>query len=108
AKQKEELRQLRAKFSERYPDVSRAKEQIASLEREIAEGKNVAPRDPKVAAPQTPYTMRIRQALVDNEAELNVLKGEERRLRGAVGAYLGRVENSPQADQEFKQRRGGS
>jgi len=103
AKQKDELRQLRTKFSERYPDVVRAKEEIAALEREIAEGKNVAPKEPKAAAPQTPYTMRIRQALVDSEAELNVLKGEEKRLRGAVGAYLGRVENSPKREQEFKE-----
>jgi polysaccharide biosynthesis transport protein len=103
ARQKEELRQLRAKFSERYPDVVRAKEQVAAIERELAEGKNVAPKDLKAAAPQTPYTMRIRQALVDVEAELNVLKGEEKRLRGAVGAYLGRVENSPKREQEFKE-----
>src|SRR5262249_41129313 len=41
--------------------------------------------------------------LADVEAELNVLKSEEKRLRSAVAAYLGRVENSPQREQEFKE-----
>jgi succinoglycan biosynthesis transport protein ExoP len=103
AKLNQELRQLRTRYSEKYPDVVRVKEEIAVLERELGESKSAAPKASKPSAPQTAYTVRIRQALADVEAEINVLKSEEKRLRSALGAYLGRVENSPQREQEFKQ-----
>jgi succinoglycan biosynthesis transport protein ExoP len=103
AKLNQELRQLRATYSEKYPDVVRTKEEIAALERELSEAKSGPPKDSKLPTPQTAYGIRTRQALTDVETELNVLKSEEKQLRNALGAYLGRVENSPQREQEFKE-----
>lgn len=99
----QELRQLRARYSDKYPDVIRVKEEIAALERELSEAKSNPPKESKLAAPQTAYGVRTRQALADAEGEINALKGEEKRLRGALAAYLGRVENSPKREQEYKE-----
>src|SRR5262249_7597499 len=90
-------------YSEKYPDVIRLREEIAALERELGETKTATPKDLKPAAAQTAYTIRTRQSLADVEADINVLKSEEKRLRNAIGAYLGRVENSPKREQEFKE-----
>jgi polysaccharide biosynthesis transport protein len=99
----QELRRLRAQYSDKYPDVIRTKEQLAELERALSE-KGREKKDAKAAiVGQSPYVLRTRQALAEADGEINVLKGEEKRLRNAVGAYLGRVEHSPKREQEFKE-----
>ncbi len=56
AKMNEELRQLRANYSEKYPDVVRLKGEIAALEREIAGGAaSLRRRTKPPAAVQSPY-----------------------------------------------------
>jgi polysaccharide chain length determinant protein (PEP-CTERM system associated) len=107
AKLNQELMQLRARYSEKYPDVIRVRGEIATLERELSDkqsGKQPAPaRDSKAVAGQTPYVLRTKQALADVEAEINILKSDEKRVRSAIAAYLGRVENVPRREQEYKE-----
>jgi succinoglycan biosynthesis transport protein ExoP len=104
ARLNEELRQLRANYSDKYPDVVRLKGEIAALERELAR-KASEPATKAAPAPVvlTPYVIRTKQALAEVEAEIGILKSEEKRLRSAVGAYLGRVENAPKREQEYKE-----
>jgi uncharacterized protein involved in exopolysaccharide biosynthesis len=45
--------------------------------------------------------LRLREALHAAEAELTILKTEDKRLRGAIAAYQVRVENTPKREQEF-------
>ena len=110
-KLKEELAKLRTQFSEKYPDVILLAAEIAALERQVVDGKS---RDPKAeeaagkpAAPQvaplTPYVLRLKEALSEAEAELKVLKGEDRRLREGIAIYQARLENVPRVEQEFKE-----
>ena len=103
AKLNQELRQLRSRYSEKYPDVIRTKEEIAALERELAEKGGETPKESMSAAGRSPYALRSRQALAEVEAEINARKSEETRLRSALAAYLGRVENVPKREQEFKE-----
>lgn len=100
----QELMQLRARYSDKYPDVIRAKEEIAALERELSQKTSNPPKSTKPAVVgQSPYAIRTRQALTEVEAEINILKSEEKRFRSAIAAYLGRVENVPKREQEFKE-----
>jgi polysaccharide biosynthesis transport protein len=101
----EELRRMRTVFSDKYPDVVRLKQEIASLERELAEGRNTgATREAKAPPPAgSPYVMRLRQMQSDVDSEINILKGEEKRLRSALVSYIGRVENAPKREQEFRE-----
>src|SRR2546422_9103898 len=65
---------------------------------EEAAGKPAAPQ----VAPLTPYVLRLKEALSEAEAELKVLKGEDRRLREGIAIYQARLENVPRVEQEFK------
>jgi hypothetical protein len=47
--------------------------------------------------------MRLKEAQAANESELNILKGEEKRLRAALASYIGRVENSPKREKELRE-----
>jgi polysaccharide chain length determinant protein (PEP-CTERM system associated) len=104
AKLKQELMQLRARYSDKYPDVIRAKEEIAALERELSQKTSNPPKSTKpVVVGRSPYVTRTRQTLTEVEAEINILKSQEKRFRSALAAYLGRVENIPKREQEFKE-----
>lgn len=103
-KLKRDLVELRTRFSDKYPDVIQVKAEIAALENQLAESKPEEKPKPKpVAAPSSPYVLRLREALSEAEAESKVLKGEERNLRGAIAVYQSRVENVPRREQEFKE-----
>jgi protein tyrosine kinase modulator len=100
-----ELRSLRSTYSDKYPDIARLKEEIAALERTVAEPEpsNDKNKDKKAAAALSPQLFRIKQSQSEVESELSILKGEEARLRSALGSYVGRVENSPKREQEFRE-----
>jgi protein tyrosine kinase modulator len=103
----EQLRQLSTIYTEKYPDVVRVKSEIAALEREMADSgtrKQDTKPVPVMSPPvMSPYVLRIKEAQASGEGELNVLKGEEQRLRAALSSYIGRVENTPKREQEFRE-----
>ena len=47
--------------------------------------------------------LRLKEALSEVEAEIRILKGEDKRLRDGIAAYQARVENVPRREQEFKE-----
>jgi polysaccharide chain length determinant protein (PEP-CTERM system associated) len=103
ARLKQELRQLRTVFSDKYPDVIRVKEEIASLERQLAEAKpDGSPEESESAFPAGPYVLQLRHALRVVETEIKVLKDDEKRLRAAIATYQRRVEDTPRREQEFQ------
>lgn len=104
ARLKQELMELSALFSEKYPDVIRVKTEIAVLERQLAKanidgdaGENEA------VVPADPIVSRLKQALSEVEAEIRALKADERQLRDASATYQRRVENTPRREQEFQE-----
>src|SRR3989475_3007812 len=112
AQKKEELARLRTQFSEKYPDVIQLKDEVAVLERELANSKAAepkpgssatAPPPPAGASPMTPYVLRLKEALSEVQTELKVLKTEEGRLRESIAVYQARVENVPRREQEYKE-----
>ena len=113
AKLRQELADLLTRFTERYPDVQHAKAQIAALEREIAAVPAPAPDRPPdrpgvgpvPAGPAgtNPFVVKIRQAIGEADAELKILKDDERRLRAAIVTYEQRVANAPRREQELQE-----
>jgi uncharacterized protein involved in exopolysaccharide biosynthesis len=74
-----ELAELSARFSEKYPDVIRAKAEIADLERQLAEPRPQAAKPDAPAVPTVdPATRRVRQILASVDAEIKVLQGRRR------------------------------
>ena len=110
ARMKQELADLRTRFSDRYPDVLQLKGEIAALERQIAETKREAPpavsttvnNEPPAPGPDL-QTVQMEQALSQLNVELKTLKDEETELRGSMATYQARVDNTPRRDIEFQE-----
>lgn len=99
----QELTELRARFSEKYPDVIRVKTEIAALEGQLTETKTDERAAMNGASPVNPSPIRLRKARNETEGELNALREEEKTLRQAVATYQRRVDNAPHREQEFQE-----
>jgi polysaccharide chain length determinant protein (PEP-CTERM system associated) len=99
ARLRRELATLRIKYTDLWPDIIRIKDEIATLEKQMAEPK------PKAAAkapmPPTPEVLRIQEMLGAVDTELRLAKVDEQRIRRAIDMYQSRVENTPKSEQEF-------
>lgn len=101
---KQDLTAARARYTDAHPTVTRLKEEIAAVERDLANPKLEAKSEaaPTPAAPRNPYVLRLREALHAAEVELKILKAEDQHLRGAIATYRARVENTPKRELEFQ------
>ncbi len=97
---KRELADLRKRFTERYPDVVRLRQEIAELELEAAmgNGDEPAPTDPAARFSAVERAGGVRAI----DAELKVLKAEEKRLQKVIAEYEQRIESAPRREQEFQ------
>lgn len=95
---KGELAALRIKYTDLWPDIIRLKDEITSLERQLAEPK---PKKPVEEVPLSPQAVRIQETIKSTGTELRLLKAEEQRLKKAIDAYQIRIDNAPQREQEF-------
>lgn len=98
---KEQLTALRAKFSDRYPDVIRLQREIATLERRAAENGG-GERHATAPSPDGGRVLTER-SLAHIQNELASLKQEEGTLRRLVADYEARIENAPRRLDELKQ-----
>ena len=98
---RQDLRELRTQYTEKYPEIVRVKTEIAVLERELGA------RGPEAAAPaplpQDPAIRRLKGALTEVDAEIKALRKDEQRLQAAIARYQARVDNTPQREQEFQE-----
>jgi polysaccharide chain length determinant protein (PEP-CTERM system associated) len=97
AKLRQELVELRTRYSEKYPDVVRIKAEIAVLEQRQPAGGAAAPASPE---PRTPTPNAVAQL----DQELRTLRMEEQGLRNAISAAERHVEIAPSRLQDFQQR----
>jgi polysaccharide chain length determinant protein (PEP-CTERM system associated) len=107
------LRELRNRYSDKYPDVIDTQADIATLTRELAEERAKDQPNTEKGTPSSPHVVRLREAspqvvrlrealsLVD--AEINGLGSEAKHLKEMIDAYQRRVEQSPRREQEFKE-----
>jgi succinoglycan biosynthesis transport protein ExoP len=117
---KQELVELKTRFSDRYPDVMRLKAEITDVEKELEEAKSAAaavgsgspatgdtpvarPAARAVVAPPDPFLLRMRQAVAEAEAEAKVLKAEAERLRTTIQTYQQRIQTTPLREQQYKE-----
>jgi polysaccharide biosynthesis transport protein len=106
ARLKQELTDLRAHFSEKYPDVIRAKAEIAALERQLATADGNDGSTGKPSSPLNPSRPDDGKVRSKSEKELNSLRQEEKALRQAIAMYQRRVDNAPLREQEYQEQFG--
>lgn len=105
-----QLAELRARFTDRHPDVIRTRAEIAQLEALEKSQKRVAPAgspaspaaagtDDDDAAPKADPTLKAELASVD--LEIRSLKTERERILGDTARLQGRLENVPRVEQEL-------
>jgi polysaccharide biosynthesis transport protein len=99
---RQDLRELRTQYTEKYPEIVRVKTEIAVLERELGARGPEAPAAP-APLPQDPAIRRLRGALTEVDAEIKALRKDEQRLQAAIARYQARVDNTPQREQEFQE-----
>ncbi len=101
ARLRQELTTLRMRFTDRWPDIIRIKDEIARLEKHLAEPKPKADPATTPPSPPTPQVMRLQEALRSIDTELKLAKADEQRVRRALDLYQARVENIPKNEQEY-------
>jgi polysaccharide biosynthesis transport protein len=97
-RKREELADMRQRFSDKYPDVVRLKEEVAALEKEAAP----AAAGPGPAAGSAGRTARLRESLQDVEGEISTLRSEESRLRAEVAERIRRLETAPRRQRGYQ------
>jgi polysaccharide chain length determinant protein (PEP-CTERM system associated) len=103
ARFRRELTALRVKYTDRWPDIIRLKDEIATLEQKLA-NPQPQPKAPEVAAlALTPEVLRLRDALRGVTTEIGLLKEDEQRLRRSIELYQKRVDNAPQHEPEYQE-----
>ena len=95
-----ELTELRTRASAKHPDVIRVQDEIAAIEKALAETSKDAKLD-SAALLSNPED--IKHALRELDHDLKNLKADEQRLRAEVATIQRRVERTPQHAQEFQQ-----
>lgn len=101
AKRKQDLAELRRKFSDQYPDVIRVKAEIAALEQEAAQ---IGTDGRTTTEASTDSSTRVtKQTVGEVDGELKSLKAQEGFLRKAIAGYEARVENAPKREAELQQ-----
>jgi len=104
AKLKEQMTELRRKYSDQYPDVIHLQQEISALEQSVhanTEVQTAVPAD--VGSKEAAASRASEQALHEVESQLQTLKAEEGMLRQVIATYEGRVENAPKRQEEFQQ-----
>jgi succinoglycan biosynthesis transport protein ExoP len=101
ARLRQELITLRIKYTDLWPDIIRIKDEIARLEKQLAEPKPKA--EPKKQVVLTPQALRIVEQLQQAETELKLARQDEARLKNSIGHYQTRLDNAPKREQEYLQ-----
>ncbi|HKY31394.1 MAG TPA: GNVR domain-containing protein [Candidatus Polarisedimenticolia bacterium] len=100
ARLRQELAELRARYSDRYPEVVRVRQEIAQLERGgLDKPKEKGREEP----PPDPAQRRVEEMVRGLDSELRILKAEETRLQESINAYQTRVDAAPQREQQFRE-----
>ena len=96
AKLKQELAELKTRYTDKYPDVIRIKGEIAALE---ARAETSRPEPAAAAAPRAG-----KDALAEVDAELRMLKDEERTVQQQIAGFEHRTDAAPKRQQEFQRQ----
>jgi polysaccharide chain length determinant protein (PEP-CTERM system associated) len=100
-KLRQELRELRTRFTDRYPDVMRVKAEIAELERDVTAPAESAAGSERPAVID-PTVRRLRMALEDADREIDAARIESDQLAKQIAGYQERAERAAPIEQEFQ------
>lgn len=105
ARLRQELQEIRLRYTAKHPDVIRLDGEIKQVEAELATKRahGQKPADAELITSADPQSRRIRQSLAEAEAEIASLKKEAAYLRDAIGTYQRRVESTPHNEGQYQE-----
>lgn len=103
ARLRRELTTLRIKYTDKWPDIIRIKDEIATLEQKLANPGPPTKAPEAAALALTPEVLRLRDALRTANTEIGLLKDDEQRLLRSVDLYQKRVDSAPQLEPEYQE-----
>jgi polysaccharide chain length determinant protein (PEP-CTERM system associated) len=101
-----QLAELQGRYTEKYPDILRVKQQIAELEEQqtkeaAASGSSSADAvAPRVATEESSPTLQLRSELSANEFQIQNEKAKIKRLEQQVELYQSRLNSTPEREQQ--------
>ena len=102
-----QLTELQGKYTDRYPDIVRLKQQIAELEAEQAKKETTTTRNPDTnthAAPpdseESSPLIQVRSEISANEFQIQNEKAKIKRLEQQIEVYQARLNATPDRDQQ--------
>jgi succinoglycan biosynthesis transport protein ExoP len=99
-----DLAELRARYTDRHPDVIRAQAEVAhleALERQKAAEPPPATADDDAPAPRPRLDPTTKAELASVDLEIRSLKAERERILSDTAAIQARLENVPRVEQEL-------
>jgi polysaccharide chain length determinant protein (PEP-CTERM system associated) len=97
----QELRVLRTRYGEKYPDIVQRQAEITLLEQLLTEKAKTMDADTSETLPLHPYERQLRQQLSTINTESKALEAQEDSLLLSIASYQQRVENTPRREQEL-------
>jgi polysaccharide chain length determinant protein (PEP-CTERM system associated) len=105
AQMQTQLASLQARYTEDYPDVIKTKNDIASLQRRIAENDSKAPGDAKPvhALAEPPQITQLRQQIHNSDLIIAEKSKEQEQIKQQIRTYQDYVQSSPVVEQKYKE-----
>ncbi len=102
-----QLTNLRARYTDDYPDVIKAKNDIAALKKQIADtnspkGNPDSTKDTN-AAIEPPQIQQLRAQIHTYEQAIAAKQAEQDQIKMQISVYQARVQSSPAIEQQYKE-----
>ncbi|HEV3481785.1 MAG TPA: Wzz/FepE/Etk N-terminal domain-containing protein [Candidatus Acidoferrales bacterium] len=101
-----QLAELKVKYTDDYPDVIKAKNDIAALRERIATSEQTAttPAKPQAAGTVEPLQIaQLRAQLKGYDQTLALQDKEQEKIKETIKLYQARVQSSPAIEQQYKE-----
>jgi polysaccharide chain length determinant protein (PEP-CTERM system associated) len=101
------LATLQNSYTDDYPDVIKAKNDIATLQKKIADsdGPNKLPGNSKSPKPsiEPSQIQQLRAQIHNDEVIIGAKTKEQEQIRKQIGLYQERIQSSPAVEQQYKE-----
>lgn len=104
-----QLLQLRARYTDDYPEVIKAKADIKALQKKIddvnaaAAANNESPNDSKASVSEPPEIQQLRLQIHQQKENIAQATRAQQKLEEQIKVYQGRISLSPAIDQQYKE-----
>jgi polysaccharide chain length determinant protein (PEP-CTERM system associated) len=98
---RQELRELREQYNDKYPDVIRVENEIASLVEQLNEYQSSSTEEQTAVLGNSRAAM-IRRDISEARAELKTAQAEAELIQSDIATYQGRVDRAPLVEQQYQ------